>query len=376
MTTAAASSKRMRVEESELLQPLRDTVIVSTVEEAGQAKKIGTHDGKFHCDEALACAMLKFLPEWKDAVIVRTRDAVALEACDIVVDVGGTYDGAKLRFDHHQRGFTHVLDELGFDTKLSSAGLVYKHFGRQVLEEVTKDKATGACPWPPHVTEVVYRKVYEIFMEAIDGIDNGVSVASGDGGGGKPAYRVTTDLSSRVGRLHPSWNEPQSAAVVHERFKEACLLTGGELLECFLGLANGWWPARSVVEKSYDAKSAAVDPSGKVMALDSGGVPWQSHVFDLEAERAVPPEAQLLFVIYEDQSGKWRVQAVPTAEGSFESRLKLGAPEWRGLRDDALSEACGLPGAVFIHAAGFIGGHATREGALALALKTIQLAGR
>ena len=97
------------------------------------------------------------------------------------VDVGGTYDGAKLRFDHHQRGFTHVLDELGFDTKLSSAGLVYKHFGRQVasggvwgapivpiaviqmprflcrpqvLEEVTKDKATGACPWPPHVTEV------------------------------------------------------------------------------------------------------------------------------------------------------------------------------------------------------------------------------
>lgn len=33
--------------------------------------KIGTHDGCFHCDEALACFMLKILPRYKDAIIVR-----------------------------------------------------------------------------------------------------------------------------------------------------------------------------------------------------------------------------------------------------------------------------------------------------------------
>ena len=32
--------------------------------------KIGTHDGTFHCDEALACYMLKLLPDYKDAAIV------------------------------------------------------------------------------------------------------------------------------------------------------------------------------------------------------------------------------------------------------------------------------------------------------------------
>lgn len=37
-------------------------------------KKIGTHNGMFHCDEALACFMLKQLPEYKDAEIIRTRD--------------------------------------------------------------------------------------------------------------------------------------------------------------------------------------------------------------------------------------------------------------------------------------------------------------
>ena len=55
----------------------------------------------------------------------RTRDPAILETCDIVVDVGGVYDEKAQRFDHHQRGFTEVFGH-GFDTKLSSAGLVYK----------------------------------------------------------------------------------------------------------------------------------------------------------------------------------------------------------------------------------------------------------
>lgn len=55
----------------------------------------------------------------------RSRDPAILDTCDIVVDVGGVYDDSKQRFDHHQRGFTEVFG-YGFDTKLSSAGLVFK----------------------------------------------------------------------------------------------------------------------------------------------------------------------------------------------------------------------------------------------------------
>ena len=66
-------------------------------------KKIGTHDGTFHCDEVLACSLLKMLPEYKDAEIVRSRKPEILADCDIVVDVGGIYDESKNRFDHHQR---------------------------------------------------------------------------------------------------------------------------------------------------------------------------------------------------------------------------------------------------------------------------------
>ena len=45
---------------------------------------------------------------------------------------------------------------------------------------------------------------------------------------------------------------------------------------------------------------------------------------------------------------------------------------WRGLRDDELSARAGIPGCVFVHASGFIGGHNTYDGALQMALRTLQ----
>lgn len=64
---------------------------------------IGTHNGKFHCDEVFACWMLKLLPDFKNHLILRTRNEDDLAKCDIVVDVGGVFDHEKKRYDHHQR---------------------------------------------------------------------------------------------------------------------------------------------------------------------------------------------------------------------------------------------------------------------------------
>jgi uncharacterized UPF0160 family protein len=73
------------------------------------------------------------------------------------------------------------------------------------------------------------------------------------------------------------------------------------------------------------------------------------------------------FVLYkDDREGKWRVQAVNAAPASF--ALRCGLPNaWRGLRGEELSAAAGVPGCVFVHAGGFIGGNDTLEGALAMA---------
>lgn len=80
----------------------------------------------------------------------------------------------------------------------------------------------------------------------------------------------------------------------------------------------------------------------------------------------------LLYVLYPDGATKWRIQCVPERPDSFECRKAL--PEkWQGVRDQALSDLTGVPGCIFVHANGFIGGCESFEGALKLAQMSITM---
>ena len=139
------------------------------------AIKIGTHNGAFHCDEVLACSMLKMLPQYKDATIIRSRDPEILKGCDIVADVGGIFDPKTHRYDHHQKTFTDSMNSLNkgkWVTKLSSAGLIYAHFGKDVIAQIINSKDET-------LIQKIYDKVYERFVEEIDAIDNGIPTHDG-----------------------------------------------------------------------------------------------------------------------------------------------------------------------------------------------------
>lgn len=67
--------------------------------------------------------------------------------------VGGVYDEAACRFDHHQRGFEHVFGH-GYNTKLSSAGLVYKVNQGCGLRAARLNAVRTCCsmlPYPMHL---------------------------------------------------------------------------------------------------------------------------------------------------------------------------------------------------------------------------------
>ncbi|NXH11215.1 MYG1 protein, partial [Bucco capensis] len=138
----------------------------------------------------------------QDSEVVRTRDPQLLAQCEVVVDVGGEYDPERHRYDHHQRSFTHCMQSLRPDkpwrTKLSSAGLVYCHFGSQILAELLQQPEDGP------VVRALYDKLYENFVEEVDAQDNGIPQAQGE-----PLYSFSSTLSARVGYLNPRWNEPQ-----------------------------------------------------------------------------------------------------------------------------------------------------------------------
>lgn len=250
---------------------LQDTTMINSVPVERSFPVIATHDGSFHCDEALAVSMLKCLPEYREAQVLRTRRPEELVKADIVVDVGAVYDVATLRFDHHQREFTGTLD--GYNTKLSSAGLVYKHFGRRVIECLLRTGSEDAVP--DSFLDICYDKVYKGFMEHIDAIDNGISVADGE-----LRYRISSTLSNRVGSLNPNWNEPQTTAVFDQCFTDAMVLTFSEFSSVVLDLWKVWWPARVFVQKGFDDRYS-IHPSGKIMVLEQY-CPWKDHLFEIE----------------------------------------------------------------------------------------------
>ena len=96
---------------------------------------IGTHSEQFHQDEVFSTFFLKFIDGFRTSAVVRTRNKQILDECDVVVDVGGEYNAEKMRFDHHMREFKEVFDEEN-RIKMSSAGLIFKHFGSQAITSI------------------------------------------------------------------------------------------------------------------------------------------------------------------------------------------------------------------------------------------------
>jgi len=265
----------------------------------------------------------------------------------------GEFNAEKNRFDHHQKSFTHTMNSLDpkykYQIKLSSAGLVYFHFGKEILSVLEDKQVTDP------LVETLYEKVYEKFIQEIDGIDNGVETHDTEG-----RYTINTNFSSRIGNFNPAWNEESDDADQMKRFEKAMVQADSEFRDKVNFYAKSWWPARKIVADALE-KRFQVHPSGQVLEFTQGGVPWKEHLLTLEKEQDI--EGQLYYVIYADQSGKWRVQCVPISSSTFQNRLSL--PEaWRGVRDEELSKLSEIPGCIFVHASGFIGGNQTREGVL------------
>lgn len=314
--------------------------------------KICTHSGSFHADESLAVYLLRLLPKFSQAQLVRLRNPSDWETSDIVVDVGGKYDGGHKWFDHHQRDFNEFFSK-DFHTKLSSAGLIYKHFGKEILEEVLKLNNPGDI-------DMLYVKIYKEFIEAIDANDNGVNNYPSDVE--KKFNDKNLTLPSMVSQLNPRWNTDPVDKDYDEAFTNASELMGSAFMNLVRGYGESWLPARAIVESAFKNRYE-IHPSGEVLVLEKF-CPWKEHLYAIEKDNNA--RGEIKFVLFLDSSKTWRISTVSVTSSSFEFRFGLPEP-WRGVRDEELTKLTGVDGCIFVHAAGFIGGCKSKEGALELA---------
>ncbi|KAG1135529.1 hypothetical protein G6F37_011255 [Rhizopus arrhizus] len=299
-------------------------------------KSIGTHNGLFHCDEALAVYLLRQTKEFKEAQLVRSRDPNLLSKCDVLVDVGGEFDPDRLRFDHHQTGFSESF--IGGDIKLSSAGLIYKYFGKEIINNILNQSLNQN---DSEGLDLIYKKLYNVFVRPIDAIDNGIPSASGG-----ILYVDCTGITHRVRRLNPQWYEKKSEALELERFEKASALVGQEFHQHLDEIITSWIPSRQLVQKAFQNRFKH-HKSGKIIVLETY-CPWTDHLSAIDTNN-------VFYAIYPATEHDWRVQCVKKRGSVFESRHPLPR-RWRGLPTERLRQITNLETAMFVHASGFIGG--------------------
>lgn len=293
--------------------------------------KIGTHNGVFQADDALAVAMLRMAFSLTHTIqVVRTRDPKVLETCDIVVDVGAVYDHDTRRYDHHQEGRAGMRPN---GVLYSACGLIWRHYGAQICDGDT----------------VLAERVDRDFVQGIDAIDNGQALFTG----GTPVFEGARShsLSGLISSLNPVWYRNPTSSDFDTAFEEAVVMAL-TFLRRQIDAAKGILLAKATVDAAIQAAAG-----GHVLEL-ARFVPWQEYV--------VPGAPNALYVVFKDETGTWMVQCVPDVPGGFGKRKEL--PEaWAGKRGADLAAITGVPGAVFCHSGRFICGADSREGALRLA---------
>lgn len=187
--------------------------------------------------------------------------------------------------------------------RLSSAGLIYAFYGERVIQQLASKNA----PLASEDLMIIYKKVYENFVEELDAIDNGIPMTDKE-----PRYKIRTHLSSRVDKLNPEWNTKQTEDL-DKLFEEAMNLVRDEFWSVLNYFISIWLPARDYVKSSLENRFQ-VHESGKILEFTER-FPWKEHLFDLEKEMKLEQIAK--FVIFYDMPNSWRVQAVPVKPSSF-----------------------------------------------------------
>jgi len=289
-------------------------------------KKMATHNGSFHTDEVVAYIILKEI--FPDSFLIRTRDIEEIKSCDIVFDVGGIYNADENRFDHHFNDERLIRKSSGI--KYSSAGLIWKHYGKVFLE--TKFKKFNK-----NEIQKLWKTIDERIFEWIDNVDNSLS-----NNVQMPKNCIT--INHMINSFRPNWNSNKST---DEGFNDCINWTKIWLfneIQKFVGQLEG----EKLVIKDFENR-----PFDRILVMDKFK-PWQQTIFEKNISNNLD-----YIVYYDDINNNWMIQCVPIEKGSF--FLKKPLPkEWINLTKEKLSTLVGVE-MIFCHPNRFIGGFKNKE---------------
>ena len=302
--------------------------------------KLITHSDTFHADEIIATAFL--LIKYKNVEIIRTRDMKIIETGDIVYDVGFICDPSKNRFDHHMQWFNETYNEK-YKIKLSSAGLIFKYKGKEILNEKYKLNELSN-----ELQSFIMDKIYkDIFLPA-DSIDNG--------------YETETSLRTRsIQDVVANFNSCNTinSKTQYKQFMKALEWVKVDLYNYLDYTFNTYIKGYDEIRKNINE----CDEDIYIARNEYNRELIHAIIYELKKE-------SIKFIIY-NRSNSYRIYGVIREGCTFALRCPL-KEEWRGLRGEELRDVSKMTDIVFVHATGFTGESETLEGALEMCKQSIQ----
>lgn len=275
-------------------------------------KSFGTHDGTFHADEVTACALLLAFDLIERDEIVRTREAHLLEQCEFLCDVGGIYNPADKKFDHHQAEY---------DGLLSSAGMVLNY----LLSE-------------KKISRHEHHFLYHTYIKGVDEHDNGKD----------PQIDGVSTYSYIIANFTP---------VKYSHSKKEEQKAFFEALDFALSHLKRLLERHAYIQSCKEIVANAMKNGTSCLLFDQP-IPWLDLFFELGGETH-PAK----FIIM-PSGPHWKLRGVPpNLQDKMEVRVPLPT-KWAGMSDQELKQASGIEGAIFCHKGRFISIWETKKDAL------------
>jgi len=314
-----------------------------------------THSGNFHADETLGYVILHYaLAPGGDLkgrvlgtapadrlVFSRSRVPEQIAAADLVFDVGGIHDPARGRYDHHMKN--KPLRENG--TPYSAAGLLWKAYGTAALRHLL------STPVEAEVLDALWQTIDQSLVLAVDQDDNGV------------AKMGKLSLADVVSACNPAWDTVELYGADEAKRRES------------MGFANAAAAIAAHLVNMVDRARASQKAASRVMAAYTQAADKRILVMDtgMPTEKVIfEHDLPVVYVVSPAGPQQWNVKAIPPNRGEFGQRVSL--PEaWAGLERAALAEVSGIADAVFAHPARFICGAGSKDGALRMAQRALEI---
>lgn len=290
------------------------------------AKTVVTHNGLFHADEGFGVAFLSLLLG-SEVRVVRTRNPQVIEEACVALDVGGEYDNAKLRYDHHQRDFTEVHEDTS--VKLAACGLIWCHFGTCLITKLHPELDIEQI-------QSLWQTVDETICRPVDMQDNGQNTFKVEGA---EAQALTISM------MVSSFNQQDIYSPAQD---EAFLRVVEILKEYVLNFLRAGANKLQLLKEAEEAVKAQL--GSKVLVLDKF-LPYREAVLKANAE------GQDFCLVTYPAKNQWNVQTIPFDDSEanyYSQRVSFPKRVWGLTGPEAAKEQLGGCPLVFCHKTGFL----------------------